>query len=62
MICYLSLILDAYSKEVVGWAIGKTLETGHCIHALYMVLKRVDDTSGKELIHHSDRGYQYASK
>lgn len=45
--CYLSLILDAYSKEIVGWAVGETLETGHCIHALRMALKRVDDTSGK---------------
>lgn len=60
--CYLSLILDAYSKEIVGWAVGETLETGHCIHALRMALKRVDVTSGKELIHHSDRGCQYASK
>ena len=60
--CYLSLILDAYSKEIVGWAVGETLETGHCIHALRMALKRVDDTSGTELIHHSDRGCQYASK
>ncbi|MBR8709532.1 hypothetical protein IX321_002348 [Bacteroides pyogenes] len=60
--CYLSLILDAYSKEIVGWAVGETLETGHCIQALRMALKRVDDTSGKELIHHSERGCQYASK
>ena len=55
-------MLDAYSKEIVGWAVGETLETGHCIHALRMALKRVDVTSGKELIHHSDRGCQYASK
>ena len=60
--CYLSLILDAYSKEIVGWAVGETLETSHCIHALRMALGCVDDTSGKELIHHSDRGCQYASK
>lgn len=46
--CYLSLILDAYSKEVVGWAVGETLETEHCIHALRMALKRVDDTSEKK--------------
>ena len=60
--CYLSLILDAYSKEIVGWAVGETLETSHCIHAFRMALKRVDVTSGKGLIHHSDRGCQYASK
>lgn len=60
--CYPSLILDAYSKEIVGWAVGNTFETGHCIHALRIARKRVDDTSGKELIHHSDREWQYASK
>lgn len=56
--CYPSLILDAYSKEIVGWAVGNTF----CIHALRIARKRVDDTSGKELIHHSDREWQYASK
>lgn len=56
------MILGAYSKEIVGWTVGETLETSHCIHALRMVLKRVDDTSGKELIHHSDRGCQFVSK
>lgn len=60
--CYLSLILDAYSKEIVGRAVGETLETGHCIHSLCMAHKRVDYTSGKELIHHYDRGCQYESK
>lgn len=56
------MILDAYSKEFVEWTVGEALGTEHCIHALRMALKRVDDTSGKELIHHSDRGCQYASK
>lgn len=56
------MILDAYSKEIVGWAVGETLEISHCIYALRMDFKRVDDTSGKELIHHFDRGCQYASK
>lgn len=42
--------------------IGEVLETGHCIHALRIALKRVDDTSEKELIHHSDRRCQYTIK
>lgn len=58
--CYLSLILDAYSKEIVGWSVGDSLRTEYPIAALQMALKCLD---GKEhsLIHHSDRGCQYAS-
>ena len=60
--CYLLLILDAYNKGIVERAVGETLETDLCFHALRMVLMRVDDTSRKELIHYSDRGCRYASK
>ncbi len=58
--CYLSLILDAYSKEIVGWSIGDSLRTEYTIEALKMAMKRLN---GKEhnLMHHSDRGCQYAS-
>ena len=53
--CYLSLILDAYSEEIVGWSVGPTLDTEYPIAALRMALKRIE---GKDvsLIHHSDRG------
>ena len=58
--CYLFLILDAYSEEIVGWSVGPTLDTEYPIAALRMALKRIE---GKDvsLIHHSDRGCQYAS-
>ena len=58
--CYLSMILDAYSKEIVGWSVGDSLRTEYPIAALQMALKRLE---GKvhSLIHHSDRGCQYAS-
>ena len=57
--CYLSLVLDAYSEEIVGWSLGPTLETIYPLEALRMALSRLN---GKEkLIHHSDRGCQYAS-
>lgn len=61
--CYLSLILDAYTEEVVGWHVGETLETEHPIEALMIALKRLDGVSKENisLIHHSDRGCQYAS-
>lgn len=60
--CYLSLILDAYTEEIVGWSIGPTLETTYPLEALRMALKRIEGVESPDLIHHSDRGCQYASK
>lgn len=55
---YLNLITDAYSRKIVGWAIGETLEAKYTIEALKMALKQIPKgTEG--LIHHSDRGVQY---
>lgn len=63
--CYLSMIMDAYSHEIIGWAIGATLETQYPAEALRMAQQRLEpvrkEVAGK-LIHHSDRGVQYASK
>lgn len=63
--CYLSLITDAYSHEIIGWEVGETLETKFSAKALEMAMRklgRMDSNSGNDLIHHSDRGVQYASK
>ena len=62
--CYLSMILDAYTEEIVGWCVGPTLDTEYPIRALQMALERLRDIPKEEimLIHHSDRGFQYASK
>ena len=63
--CYLSLITDAYSHEIVGWQVGNSLATRYTSEALKMAFCRLEgadeDTIGN-LIHHSDRGIQYASK
>lgn len=59
--CYLSLILDAYTEEIVGWSVGPTLETAYPVEALKMALKRIEGKDYINLIHHSDRGCQYAS-
>lgn len=59
--CYLSLILDAYTEEIVGWSVGPTLETVYPVEALKMALKRIDGMKEINLTHHSDRGCQYAS-
>lgn len=59
--CFLSLILDAYTEEIVGWSVGPTLSTQYPVEALRMALKRIKGAENISLIHHSDRGCQYAS-
>lgn len=59
--CYLSLILDAYTEEIVGWSVGPTLDTDYPMEALRMALRRIEGREAN-LIHHSDRGCQYASR
>jgi transposase InsO family protein len=56
---YLAVILDAYSRRVIGWALERTLEDALTLSALRMALSRRDVQPG--LAHHSDRGSQYAS-
>lgn len=59
--CYLSLVTDYYTKEIIGWCVGETLEARFAIEALRMALSRTDKSLIHGLIHHSDRGVQYAS-
>lgn len=61
--CYLSLILDTYTEEIVGWCVGPTLDTAYPVKALEMALRRISGMPQEsvDLIHHSDRGCQYAS-
>ena len=56
---YLAVVLDAFSRRVIGWALGRTLEAGLAIAALTMALAERKPQAG--LVHHSDRGVQYAS-
>jgi putative transposase len=56
---YLAVVLDAFSRRVIGWALGRTLEAELAIAALRMALLERQPSPG--LIHHSDRGVQYAS-
>jgi transposase InsO family protein len=56
---FLAVILDAYSRRVIGWALDRTLEDELTLTALRMALTRRDVQAG--LVHHSDRGTQYAS-
>ena len=56
---YLAVVLDAFSRRVIGWALGRTLEAELAVAALRMALIERQPSSG--LVHHSDRGVQYAS-
>lgn len=57
--CYLACVLDAFSRRCVGWQLGRTLETTLPLAALDQALASRRPAPG--LIHHSDRGVQYAS-
>jgi putative transposase len=56
---YLAVILDAYSRRVIGWALDRRLEDELTLAALQMAIARRVIHPG--LVHHSDRGSQYAS-
>jgi len=56
---YLGLITDRWSRKIVGYHLGETLETQQVLKALAMALKGLKGTGRP--IHHSDRGCQYAS-
>ncbi len=56
---YLAVILDAYSRRVIGWALSRRIDTELTLAALRMALRGRQFAAG--LVHHSDRGVQYAS-
>lgn len=56
---YLAVVLDAFSRKVVGWALADHLAASLALEALTMALNERRPAPG-ELIHHSDRGVQYA--
>jgi transposase InsO family protein len=56
---YLAVVLDLYSRAVVGWAVRPTFQTELPLAALHLALGRRQPPRG--LVHHSDRGVQYAS-
>jgi putative transposase len=56
---YLAVVLDAFSRRVIGWALGRTLEAELAVSALRMALLERKPQPG--LVHHSDRGVQYAA-
>jgi putative transposase len=56
---YLAVILDLYSRKVIGYALSEQIDTELSLTALQMALQRRKPSAG--VIHHSDRGVQYAA-
>jgi putative transposase len=56
---YLAVILDAFSRRVIGWELGNTMEGKLTLTALRVALSNRQISPG--LVHHSDRGLQYAA-
>lgn len=56
---YLAIVMDLYSRRIVGWSMADHLRTELCLDALQMAIKQRTKIRG--LVHHSDRGVQYAS-
>lgn len=57
---YVALVLDLYARKLVGWAMNQTMAQELTLSALDMALGLRDPDAG--LVHHSDRGAQYAAK
>jgi len=57
---YLAIVMDLYNREVIGWSMGESLETGLVLRALDSAMRKVGPDA--EVIFHSDRGSQYASE
>ena len=55
---YLAVVLDVFSRRVVGWAVGRSLKTALPLAALEQAIRVRQPEAG--LVHHSDRGTQYA--
>jgi transposase InsO family protein len=56
---YLAVVLDAFSRRVIGWSLGERLDAGLAVAALRQAIDLRQPAPG--LVHHSDRGVQYAS-
>jgi putative transposase len=57
---YLAVILDLYSRRVIGWALSRNIDSDLTVSALAMAIERRSPQPG--VIHHSDRGVQYLCK
>ena len=59
---YLSAIIDIFSRKCVGWALSRDIDTSLTLSALQIAMSKRKRFGFKNLVHHSDRGVQYASE
>ena len=59
--CYVSIITDAYTKEIISWYVGESLEAWCSVECLIKAFDTLAEEDKTGLIHHSDRGVQYVS-
>ncbi len=57
---YMAVVLDAFSRRVVGWSVNRSLRSTVAVDALQQAIEKRNPLPG--LVHHSDRGVQYASQ
>lgn len=58
---YLAVVIDLFSRKCVGWALSRNVDAQLALDALNMAITRRENLGFSFLIHHSDRGVQYAS-
>jgi len=58
---YLSAIIDRFSRKCIGWALSRNIDTSLTLNALHTAILKRKRFGFKKLVHHSDRGVQYAS-
>lgn len=58
-VCYLHLLTDAYTHEIIGWVVSENLLAENTVTALDMALHNFEGYDLSSLVHHSDRGSQY---
>lgn len=57
---YLAIVIDWYSRKIIGFSLSRSIDTALAKEALTMALQQVDDPKG--IIHHSDNGMQYEAE
>lgn len=58
---HVAFVIDAYAKRIVGWRVSRTAHASFVLDALEQALHERRPVQGGGLVHHSDRGGQYAS-
>ena len=58
---YLSLVTDAYTRQIKGYKLSNDMRAENVVQALHMAMQHVTDRAAR-MIHHSDRGSQYCSE